>query len=77
MVASNYIGGNGMRWLLCLLPPLAVLSCKKPGSFLLSIILTIIGYIPGVIHAILVVSSYKADKRTDRIVHAIERGQRY
>lgn len=66
-----------MRWLLCLLPPLAILSCKKPGSFVLNIILTCIGYFPGLIHALLVVGAYKADKRTDRIVNAIERGQRY
>ncbi len=60
-----------MRYLLCFLPPLAVLSCGKIGSMFLNIILTCIGYIPGVIHAILVVNAYKADKRTDRIVKAI------
>lgn len=65
-----------MRYLLCFVPPLAVLSCKKPGQFLLSCILTICAYFPGVVHAILVVNAYKADKRTDRIVSAIERGQR-
>lgn len=62
-----------MRWLLCFLPPLAVLSCGKPGSFLLNVILTLCAYFPGVIHAFMVVGEYKADKRTDRIVRAMGR----
>lgn len=53
------------------LPPVAVLLCGKPGSFLLNLILTICGWVPGIIHAIIVVGSYNADKRTDRIVSAI------
>lgn len=61
-----------MRYLLCLLPPLAVLSCGKSGQFLLSIILTLLAYIPGVIHAILVVNSYKADKRNEQLIRAIQ-----
>ena len=65
-----------MRYLLCLLPPLAVLSCGKPGQFLLSCILTLLAYIPGVIHAILVVNSYKADKRTEKIIKAIHNDHR-
>ncbi|WP_212958322.1 YqaE/Pmp3 family membrane protein [Paenibacillus albilobatus] len=65
-----------MRYLLCFLPPLAVLSCGKFGQFLLSILLTCIGYVPGVIHAILVVNAYKADQRTDKIVRAIQNQQR-
>jgi len=65
-----------MRYLLCFLPPLAVLSCGKLGQFILSIILTWIGYVPGVIHAILVVNAYKADQRTEKIVRAIENQHR-
>jgi uncharacterized membrane protein YqaE (UPF0057 family) len=39
-----------------LLPPLAVgLTNGVGGSLVLNIILTIIGYVPGVIHALLVV----------------------
>ncbi|MEC1177617.1 YqaE/Pmp3 family membrane protein [Metasolibacillus meyeri] len=60
-----------MRYLLCLLPPLAVLSCKKPGQFILSCILTLLIYIPGVIHAILVVNQYNADKRNEKLIKAI------
>lgn len=55
------------------LPPVAVLLCGKPGSFLLNLILTLCGWVPGVVHAIIVVGSYNADKRTDRIVDALNR----
>ncbi|MET1173767.1 YqaE/Pmp3 family membrane protein [Paenibacillus amylolyticus] len=64
-----------MLYFLCFLPPLAVLLCGKPGSFLLNIILTIIGYIPGVIHALLVVHGHKADKRNEKLIRAIERSR--
>ena len=61
-----------MRYLFAiLLPPLAVLSCGKLFQFILSIILTLCFWIPGVIHAILVVSSYQADQRTRAVVKAI------
>ncbi|MGG4096225.1 YqaE/Pmp3 family membrane protein [Paenibacillus lautus] len=61
-----------MRYLLCLIPPLAILSCGKPGQFLLNIILTLCAYVPGVIHAILVVNNYKADKRNEKLIQAIQ-----
>ncbi len=53
-----------------LLPPVAVLMCGKPGQAVLNLILTCCLWIPGAIHACLVVSSYHADKRTDRIVRS-------
>ena len=63
-----------MRYLLAIvLPPLAVLLCGKPVQFLLNILLTLCFWVPGVIHAILVVHSHLEDKRTERIVAAIER----
>ena len=62
-----------MLYLLAIiLPPLAVLLCGKPVQFLLNIVLTLFFWIPGVIHAILVVNSHLADKRTDKIVKAIK-----
>lgn len=64
-----------MRYLLCLLPPLAILTCGKPGQMLLNIILCIFGYLPGVIHAILVVHQYNADKRTDKLIRAIQQSK--
>ena len=60
-----------MRYFLAIvLPPLAVLLCGKPIQFVLNIFLTLLLWIPGVIHAILVVNSHLADKRTDRIIKA-------
>ncbi|GKS15076.1 hypothetical protein YDYSY3_60760 [Paenibacillus chitinolyticus] len=61
-----------MRYLLCFIPPLAVLSCGKPGQALMSFILTLCLYVPGVIHAFMVVNEYKADKRQDRLISALK-----
>lgn len=56
-----------MVYLLALvLPPVAVLICGKPGQALLNLLLTLLGWIPGAIHAILVVNERKADKRAER-----------
>ncbi len=60
-----------MRYFLCIiLPPLAVLTTGRVGAFILSIILTICFWIPGVIHAILIVSNYNADKRNEKLIRA-------
>lgn len=64
-----------MRYLLCLLPPIAVLVCGKPIQALLNVVLTLCVYFPGVIHAIFVVSSYNADKRTQKVVDAIQQSK--
>jgi uncharacterized membrane protein YqaE (UPF0057 family) len=61
-----------MRYLLAIvLPPLAVLLCGKPIQFLLNILLTLFFWVPGVVHAILVVHDHLADKRSDRLLRAI------
>ncbi|MEC0266710.1 YqaE/Pmp3 family membrane protein [Paenibacillus anseongense] len=53
-----------MRYLLAIiLPPLAVLFCGKPFQALLNLLLTLLGWIPGIIHAILVVNNHKNDQR--------------
>ena len=63
-----------MRYIIAIiLPPLAVLLCGKPFQFLLNILLTLMFWIPGVIHALCVVNSHLADKRTDRITRAISK----
>jgi uncharacterized membrane protein YqaE (UPF0057 family) len=59
-----------------LVPPLAVLLCGKPFQALLNIVLTLLIYFPGMIHAILVVNNYYADQRTKKIVKALERENR-
>jgi len=59
-----------------LVPPLAVLLCGKPFQALLNIVLTLLIYFPGMIHAILVVNNYYADQRTKKIVKALEQEKR-
>lgn len=55
------------------MPPVAVFLCAKPIQGIINIILTLMLFVPGVIHALLVVHGYHADKRTDRIVKAINK----
>ena len=63
-----------MRYFLAIiLPPVAVLLCGKPVQFVLNIFLTLLFWIPGVVHAILVVNSHLADKRADKIVKAVSK----
>jgi uncharacterized membrane protein YqaE (UPF0057 family) len=53
-----------MLFFLCvLLPPVAVLLTGRMGSFFLSLLLTLLGWLPGVIHAFFVVSDYKQEQR--------------
>ena len=62
-----------MRYLLAiLLPPLAVLLCGKPIQFVLNIVLTLFFWVPGVVHAILVVHDHLEDKRANRLMKAIQ-----
>lgn len=55
-----------------LLPPLAVLLCGKPFQAILSVFLTIAFYAPGLIHALFVVHNFYADRRTERVIKALE-----
>lgn len=62
-----------MRYVLALLlPPLAVLFCGKPIQFLLNILLCLLGWIPGVVHAVLVVHEHLNDKRTEKLIRAMK-----
>ena len=62
-----------MRYLLAIvLPPVAVLLCGKPVQFFLNVVLTLCFFVPGMIHAILVVHDHMEEKRTRRIVRAVE-----
>ncbi len=59
---------KALRYFFCVVfPPVAVLMTGRMGSFLLSLILTLAIWVPGVIHAILVVSDYEAEKRLERL----------
>ncbi len=58
-----------MRYLLAIvLPPVAVLLCGKPFQALLNLVLTLLFWIPGVVHALFVVNSHLADVRADRLI---------
>jgi len=63
-----------MRYFLCFLfPPAAVLTTGRIGAFILSIILTLFFWIPGIIHAILVTQDYYAAKRHRKLVRVMRR----
>jgi uncharacterized membrane protein YqaE (UPF0057 family) len=65
-----------MRYLLAiLLPPIAVLSIGKPIQALLNVGLTLLLWLPGAIHAVLLVNKYYADQRHNETIKAL-RGQR-
>jgi len=58
-----------MRCLLAiLLPPVAIISCGKITAGVLNLFLCILGWIPGVIHAVRTVSSYNADRHAIGII---------
>ena len=62
-----------MRYLLAIiLPPLAVFLCGKPIQTILSIILTLCFWVPGVIHALFVVHNHLAEKRNKELIKAIK-----
>ena len=56
-----------------LLPPLAVLLAGKPVQAILNIPLTLLLWVPGMIHALLVVHHCYADRRPDRLLEAVRR----
>jgi uncharacterized membrane protein YqaE (UPF0057 family) len=67
-----------MRYFLCiLLPPLAVLSTGRVGAFILSILLTLLGWIPGMIFAILIVNKHYSDRKHNEMLQAVKQGKQY
>jgi uncharacterized membrane protein YqaE (UPF0057 family) len=55
---------KSLRYFFCVVfPPVAVLMTGRILSFILSIALTLLGWVPGVIHACLVVNDYQAEQR--------------
>lgn len=51
-----------------LLPPLGVLLAGKPFQALINLFLTLLFYVPGLIHALLVVHNHYADRRAARVM---------
>jgi uncharacterized membrane protein YqaE (UPF0057 family) len=65
-----------MRYFLAIfLPPVAVLLCGKPLQALLNVLLTLCLWVPGTIHAILVVADTKAQARNKQLIRALDRGR--
>ena len=63
-----------MLYLLAILiPPLAVLLCGKPLQALLILFLTLLLWIPGMLHALFVVNAHYADQRNERAIKAMEK----
>jgi uncharacterized membrane protein YqaE (UPF0057 family) len=61
-----------MRYLFAIiLPPVAVFTTGRWVQGLINIVLTIFGWIPGVVHAALIVNDYKAEQRTNRLIDAM------
>lgn len=56
-----------MMYLLAIVfPPLAVLLSGKPVQAMLNVILTLCGWLPGVIHSVSMVNSHQAEQRSGR-----------
>lgn len=50
-----------MRLFLCwVCPPMAVLFCGRPFSMVINMVLTLFGWIPGVIHAVSIYSDHRS-----------------
>ncbi|MEX0936533.1 MAG: YqaE/Pmp3 family membrane protein [Pirellulales bacterium] len=61
-----------MLWLLAiLLPPVAVLFIGKPLSAVLNLLLTLMFFVPGMIHALVLVNEYKTDKRFTQLARSL------
>lgn len=61
-----------MRYLLAIvLPPVAVAFSAGLMTFLLNVALCLLFWIPGIVHAILVVNRFYADRRHKELVKAI------
>ena len=58
-----------------LLPPIAVLCVGRPFAALLNFLLTLCLWVPGIIHAFVVVNEHKARERDERLAGMINRRQ--
>jgi uncharacterized membrane protein YqaE (UPF0057 family) len=55
---------KALRFLFCVLcPPVAVLLTGRMGSFIISLFLTLLVWIPGVLHAFFVVLDFHNEQR--------------
>lgn len=61
------------RILAVLCPPLAVLLTGKPSQFATNLALSLLLYLPGLVHALIVVDRHETDRRNEAILRAMER----
>lgn len=65
-----------MKILLALfLPPVAAFLYGGLGTAILNVLLCCLAVVPGIVHAIYVVTQYDADKRIDRLAAAMGKAQ--
>jgi uncharacterized membrane protein YqaE (UPF0057 family) len=74
---GRHRGRSGARWrndaahfAAVLLPPLAVRMCGRADLLPLSIFLTLLLWVPGVVHALWVVSDHQANEQANRLLTA-------
>ena len=61
---DNTKGDMSMLYLLAIfLPPVAVLLVGKPVQALINLVLCLLFFLPGIIHAVFVVHEHKANQR--------------
>jgi uncharacterized membrane protein YqaE (UPF0057 family) len=54
-------------------PPLAVLATGKPSRFAANLGLTMLGFVPGVVHALSEVDRHTVGRRYESVMRALER----
>ena len=55
------------------LPPLAVLLCGRPGAAILNLVLCLLFWIPGVVHAFIVIGQTDADRRQEKLIKELRK----
>jgi uncharacterized membrane protein YqaE (UPF0057 family) len=61
-----------MRYVLAIvLPPIAVLSTGRVLQAVINLLLTLLGWVPGVVHAALITNDYYNDKRINRMLDSL------
>lgn len=66
-----------MRYVLAILfPPIAVFLCRRPFQGFVNLILTLCFWVPGMIHALLVVFDRREEERAKQVMESIRQWQR-
>lgn len=55
-----------------LLPPIAVLFTGRPVHAFINLFLTLCLWIPGAMHAVVVISRHRADRHHDKLIEALQ-----